>query len=118
MAFWGGPIAGWLGAELGNRASRVEEELDQETCRDFPIRQHRSETTTRALFEDDGSCIVSPEKMVTGSPQEPGRGEGLAGTTRQPWDGPCRLRGQHHHREGRGDQPGYAGRGVQQPTLG
>ena len=55
-----------------------EAEFDQATYRDFPIWRHRSESTTLALFEDDGSYIVGPEKLVKDVLKGLARGEGLA----------------------------------------
>ena len=78
FAFSGGPIAGWLGAELGNQVSCVEGESDQETCRDFPIWHHRSETTTPAPFEDAISYRMGRERLVKKVFKAMAWGEGLA----------------------------------------
>ena len=55
-----------------------EAEFDQETYRDFPVWRHRSETTTLAFFEDDGSYMVGPENLVKDVLKGLARGVGLA----------------------------------------
>ena len=52
--------------------------FDQETYRDFPIWRHRSETTTLALFEDDGSYMVGQDNLVKDVLKAMARGEGMA----------------------------------------
>ena len=53
-------------------------EFDRETYRDFPIWRHPSQTTTLALFEEDGSYMVGPENLVKDVLKGLARGEGMA----------------------------------------